>query len=381
MRRKTSWQWIESMRGLNWENYRRVVVVRLDNIGDVIMIGPALRALKKALPGIHITLMASPAGSQVAPLLPWVDDVLVDRVVWQDASWTMPFDPEREFERIETLRAHQFDAAIIFTSFSQSPFPPAYACYLAGIPVRIGQSKEFGGSVLSHWKRAVPDSTHQVDRNLSLLEDTGLPLEGRHLELHVPGEIQVRADDLLNSVGVDPQAPFVILAPGASCAARRYDPQRFSEVSSLLFAETGLPILLVGSDRERELVQPFMALRRPVLSLVGRTSVAEMAGVIRRSSLVLANDSAPMHIADAFLRPMVVLYSGTELEEQWKPRCAPNRLLRRPTSCSPCYNFRCPYGMECLDIPAEEVAAEAVRMWMVSIENNTTQMRPMQPAI
>jgi ADP-heptose:LPS heptosyltransferase len=369
------------MQDLNWNNIRRVVVVRLDNIGDVIMTGPALRSLKKALPGIQIALMASPAGSQVAPLLPWVDEVVVDKAVWQDASWTMPFDPGREIERIETLKARQFDAAIIFTSFSQSPYPPAYACYLAGIPVRIGQSKEFGGSVLSHWKRSAPDEVHQVDRNLSLLEDAGLPLGGRHLELHVPAKIQACADELLSSVGVDPEAPFAVMAPGASCAARRYDLQRFSEVSRILSAETGLPLILVGSDRERELVRPFLDERRPVISLVGLTSVPELAGVIRRSSLVLANDSAPMHIADAFLRPMVVLYSGTELEEQWKPRGAPNRLLRRPTACTPCYNFRCPYGMECLDIPAEEVAAEAVRMLRISIENNTTLVRSQQPAI
>jgi ADP-heptose:LPS heptosyltransferase len=100
--------------------------------------------------------------------------------------------------------------------------------------------------------------------------------------------------------------------------------------------------------------------------------------VIRRASLVVTNDSAPMHIADAFLRPMVVLYSGTELEEQWRPRSAPSRLLRKRTSCSPCYNFRCPYGMECLDIPAAEVAAAAVHMLKVSMENKPSQMRPRQ---
>jgi ADP-heptose:LPS heptosyltransferase len=220
----------------------------------------------------------------------------------------------------------------------------------------------------------VPDAVHQVDRNLSLLEEAGLPLDGPNLELHVQDEIQACADDILASVGVDPEEPFVILAPGASCAARRYDPLRFSEVSSLLYAETGLPLLLVGSEREQELFQPFLSSRRPVISLVGRTSVPELAGIIRRSLLVVANDSAPMHIADAFLRPMVVLYSGTELEDQWKPRGAPNRLLRRQTSCSPCYNFRCPYGMECLDIPAAEVAAEAVRMLKVSLKNNPSQM-------
>src|SRR5215218_5683888 len=142
-----------------WENVRRVLAVRLDNIGDVVMLGPALRTLHECLPGARITLMASPAGSQVAPLLPWVDDVITERVIWQDASNAMPLDPAREAALVETIRARAFDAAVIFTSFSQSPYPPAYACYLAGVPIRIGQSKEFGGSLLTQWVRALPDST------------------------------------------------------------------------------------------------------------------------------------------------------------------------------------------------------------------------------
>jgi ADP-heptose:LPS heptosyltransferase len=85
-----------------------------------------------------------------------------------------------------------------------------------------------------------------------------------------------------------------------------------------------------------------------------------MAAVLRRSRLVLANDSGPMHLADAFGRPMVILFSGTEIEEQWRPRGAPARLLRRPTDCAPCYRFHCPFQMECLDIPPEEVVAAAL---------------------
>jgi ADP-heptose:LPS heptosyltransferase len=80
-----------------------------------------------------------------------------------------------------------------------------------------------------------------------------------------------------------------------------------------------------------------------------------MMAIIRRSNLVLANNSASLHIADAFGRPMVILYSGTEYLEQWQPRHAPARLLYRSTHCSPCYQFQCPYQMECMDIAPQEV--------------------------
>jgi ADP-heptose:LPS heptosyltransferase len=265
---------------------------------------------------------------------------------------------------VETIRAHGFDAAIIFTSFSQSPYPPAYVCYLAGVPIRLGQSKEFGGSLLSQWVKPPLDSVHQVDRNLHLLEMAGFSVAERHLELNVPDDVQRSADCLLYTVGVDPDAPFIVLAPGASCAARRYDPLRYAAMVPMLTAQTDLPIVVIGSAHEAELVAPILAAgaEHGISSLVGRTSVPELAAVIRRAILVIANDSGPMHFADAFRRPMVVLYSGTEYESQWRPRNAPTRLLRRPTACSPCYRFQCPYQMECLDIPPAEVAAEALAM-------------------
>src|SRR5919201_931418 len=245
-----------------WRDVRRILAVRLDNIGDIVMLGPALRTLREALPHAHVTLMASPAGSQVAPLLPWVDDVLTERVVWQDASGGMPLDPGREISLVETIRARDFDAAVIFTSFSQSPYPPAYACYLAGVPIRLGQSKEFGGSLLTQWVKPLPDSAHQADRNLFLLESAGFPVAGRHLELRVPAAVQEGADDLLRGVGIGPGEPFVALAPGASCAARRYEPLRYAEVARALVARSGLPVVVLGSERERALVEPILAAGR-----------------------------------------------------------------------------------------------------------------------
>ncbi|MCA9973042.1 MAG: hypothetical protein KC425_22645, partial [Anaerolineales bacterium] len=84
--------------------------------------------------------------------------------------------------------------------------------------------------------------------------------------------------------------------------------------------------------------------------------------VIRRAAVVLANNSAPLHIADAFDRPQVILYAGTEYLSQWRPRRAPARLLRRPTTCTPCYRFECPYNQECLDVPPAEVAAAVLNL-------------------
>ncbi|AGY57185.1 glycosyltransferase family 9 protein [Gloeobacter kilaueensis] len=343
----------------DWSNVRRILAMRLDNIGDVVMLGPALRALRDALPEMHLTLMVSPAGAQIAPLLPWIDECLVERVLWQDASARLPFAPEREHSRIAALAGGHFDAAFFFTSFSQSPHPPAFACYLAGIPVRIGQSKEFGGGMLSHAVLPPADSLHQVDRNLHLLAGVGIKSAAHPLELHVPEPVQAQADALLTAT-VGRSDEFIALAPGASCAARRYSATRFAQVVPLLEAHTRMPVVVLGSAAEQALCEQVSSLGG--VSLAGRTNLAQMAAILRRAQLVIANNSGPLHIADAFARPMVILYSGSELESQWRPRSSPACLLRVPTACSPCYRFDCHEQLECLEIDPQAVVGAALEL-------------------
>jgi ADP-heptose:LPS heptosyltransferase len=347
------------------DKVKRILVIRLDNIGDMVMLGPALRAIRSTFRLARITLMASPAGSMVAPLLPWVDEVFTWEALWQDLTGRLDAQSERELELIEILRAGQYQAAFIFTSFSQSPHPAAYACYLAGIPLRVGHSKEFAGQVLNVSGPPPEDSGHQVERNLALLEMVGIPVRDRCLKLFVDPHNQEKADQLLEQAGVNPHSAFIAVAPGASCNARRYDPIRFAEAARQLAKRTKLPQVLLGSERERETLAPFFegpVQNRPWASLIGKTNVAQLAAVIRRSCLVLANNSASLHIADAFQRPMVIVYSGTEFFSQWEPRLSPARLLRRETQCSPCYQFNCPYQKECLDIPSGEVVEAATEL-------------------
>src|SRR6266702_3478705 len=156
-----------------WLAAKNVLVMRLDNIGDVVMLGPALRAVKETSPQARLTLLASPAGSTAVPLLPWIDDVITWRPIWQDVGGRMPLDPARERELIDLLAQRKFDAALIFTSFSQTPHVSGYVCYLAGIPLRAGASKEFAGSTLTTELKGTPDQMHQVERNLRLVEQLG----------------------------------------------------------------------------------------------------------------------------------------------------------------------------------------------------------------
>ena len=110
-----------------------------------------------------------------------------------------------------------------------------------------------------------------------------------------------------------------------------------------------------GTEHEAPLIEEVCERAPRVRCLIGATSLPGFAALVERARLVICNDTLPMHLADAVRTPVVVLFSGTDLEEQWRPRATRARLLRRSTPCHPCYLFECPIGLPCLDIPPEEV--------------------------
>jgi len=347
---------VTSSTDIDWAGLSRILVVRPDNLGDVLLAGPALRALAAAAPGASLHLLASSGGAAVAPLLPEVADVLVVEPVWQDASGALPLDPAREQRLVAEVAGRRYDAAVVLTSFSQSPWPAAYVCYLAGVPIRVGMSGEFGGSLLTHWVPAAPEGTHQVDRALRMLAAVGVRDRGQHLAVRLPSGAAARAKAAVADIA--PQGRYAVVLPGASCPSRRYDRARFGAVAAEL-AAAGLPVAVVGSQRERSLVEAVVAAAHsPAVRPLTGLDVPALAALLAASTAVISNNSGGMHLADAVGTALVATFAGTEREAEYRPRSTRATLLRRPTTCSPCRTFSCPYAAECLDIaPGAVVAA------------------------
>jgi ADP-heptose:LPS heptosyltransferase len=339
----------------DWAPLENVLAVRLDSVGDVLLAGPAMRAIKQVSPRARLTLLASPSGAHAVPLLPEVDRVIVHKARWQElGDVSLSAADALEDELVGELAAHEFDSAVIFTSFSQSPYPPAMLCCRAGIDVRVGQSKEFGGAVLTHWTMPGRDEAHQVERNLALLgHDQSFP---DYVSISIPPAAEDAAGRLLASVGLADRT-FIVLAPGASCSARRYP--RFRAVAKQL-DRAGASTLVVGSAGEVELASWIADGIESCVSVAGLTSVPELAALVGRSAAVIANNSLALHLAEALLRPLVVVYSGADALTQYGPRHTRFAVLGETPECSPCHAFDCPAeDMRCLDIDPREVAAKA----------------------
>lgn len=335
---------------------RKVLVVRPDSMGDVILAGPAIRTLRANLPNAHLSLLCSPAGAQAAELLPWLDDVVVHETVWQDLG-EMPQEPPREWSFIKDLAGRDFEAAVILTSFGQTPQPAALIAALAGVPLRIGEGKEDGDELLTLPIQPTPDALHHAERNLRLMAEAGLTPAGWELEIAVPAQ----ADEAAAAILVEHDLPshgFVLMSPWSSSVARDYPPSRMIEAGASISAFSGGPAILVGRSGDRR-GQKLPPLPEGVADLVDRTSVPELAALVRRAGLVLTVNSLTMHLADALNTPCVVLHSGAEYVSQGNPRSCPHRVLWRPAGCRPCYRAASAYHQECADIPAGEIVRAA----------------------
>lgn len=234
-----------------WRAVRRVLAVRLDNLGDVLVTTPAIHAIRQSLPAAEITLLASPVGAQVGRLNPDVHDVIEYTAPWMDPWHVLPQDSNREQTMIEVIRARQFDGAIIFTSFRQSPLPAAYLCYLADIPLRVAASIDGPGSLLTTRHKHPERMIHEVERGLDLVGAIGMHTDERDLVLAVPAAARASVDALLRKRDIASARPLVVVHPGCSMPARTYPWELFAEVARLLVERLGATVALTGQTGGR----------------------------------------------------------------------------------------------------------------------------------
>jgi lipopolysaccharide heptosyltransferase II len=341
-----------------WGHARRVLCVRLDALGDVLMTTPALRALKTSYPDRQITLLTSPAGAAVARLVPEIDEVLIYEAPWMKATPPRA-DSRAEVAMIERLRSMSFDAAVVFTVYSQNPLPSAFLCYFAEIPLRLAHCHENPYQILTDW---VPDPEptqfvrHEVRRQLDLMASVGCRTEDERLSLSVPKHSLEAARSLLARRGLRSHRPWVVIHPGASAPSRRYRPEGFAEAARQLVHEHGVQVVFTGSSDEAELVDSIRAMMQgPSITLAGTLGLAELAATIRLAPVLIANNTGPVHIAAAVGTSVVDIYALTN--RQHTPWGVAHRVLSHEVPCAPCYKSVCPEGHhDCLRrVPPEAI--------------------------
>ncbi|WP_079171391.1 MULTISPECIES: glycosyltransferase family 9 protein [unclassified Streptomyces] len=325
----------------------RALVVRQDSFGDVLLAGPAARAVARRAD--RVTVLCGPLGAPAARMLPGVDEVLVWEAPWVGFG-PPPVDRADVEQVVDRLAAARVDAALVLTSFHQSPLPAALLLRLAGVPYIAADSVDAPGSLLDLRHRRAPHA-HEAQAAADLAEAAGFP--------RPPGDdglLRVRhAPD--GARGLTGPGRYVVVHPGASVPARCWSPERCAQAVRLL-AEAGHRVVVTGGPAERDLTA-FVAGAHG-LDLGGRTTPPVLASVLAAADAAVAPNTGPAHLAAAVGTPVVSLFSPVVPAERWAPYGVPHVLLG--DQGAPCAGTRartCPVpGHPCLDeVTAEDVAA------------------------
>ncbi|HET8877691.1 MAG TPA: lipopolysaccharide heptosyltransferase II [Casimicrobiaceae bacterium] len=347
----------------SWRSARSLLAVRLDGIGDLLMTTPALRALKQDRRGRSLTLLTSPAGAIAARELPFVDDVIVFTAPWMKAAEAVPVSPVATASLVEQLRERAFDAAIVFTVFTQSALPSATLLHLAGIPRRAAYSRENPYALLTDW-RADPDRDahagvrHEVQRQIDLVQSLGTRVRDTRLSFPVREDARRSMLACVVAAGMEPGRPWLIVHPGATAASRRYPHDKLADAIGRLQQRGRWQIAVAGTAEDRECARRIAASVNGVVPLTGVLDLAELAALLQAAELVVCNNSAPAHIAAAVGTPVVDLYALTN--PQHTPWGVAHRVLSHDVDCKYCLKSACPQRHHrCLaDVaPGEIVAA------------------------
>jgi lipopolysaccharide heptosyltransferase II len=345
-----------------WRSARRLLAVRLDALGDLVMTGPALRALKAQAPDRHVTLLTSPAGAEAATLLPGVDETIAYQAPWMKPE-PRSGGSDRDFEMVERLRAGEFDGAMIFTVYSQSPLPAALLLHLADVPLTLAHCRENPYHLLSDWVReSEPEKgvRHEVRRHLDLVAAIGASPDSERLQVEPSTQAREQVDELLAGLGLTASRDWLVVHPGANAPSRRYPPELFAEAVRALATRYGLTPLLTGSEHEKPLVERVAELSAvPLVDLAGRLDLHQLTALLARAPVLLSNNSGPIHLAAGVGTPVVDLYALTN--PQHTPWQVPSRVLYQDVPCRFCYSSVCPEGHHaCLSEVAPEEVVQAV---------------------
>lgn len=298
---------------------RRILVVRLSALGDVLLATPAVRALARRFPGARIDWLVEEAYLPLLEANPHVQ-AMAYRKRGEHAG------VRGLLGLLRSLRASRYDLVVDLQDKPKTrlfgAIAPAYLAFRKRSPAQallslVGQEKPL-------------TRAHAVDLYLEALEPLGVEPDGRGLDLAVTEAMRARAAAVL------PRGRAVGIAPGARWASKQWPPERFAELAAALRARGWAPILLGGpGDREA------FARVRAALSFevpdAAALDVGGLAGLIASCALVVAGDSGPAHVASAVGTPVVAIFGPTS-PERWRPLSTRSQVVRLPLPCSPCSN-------------------------------------------
>jgi heptosyltransferase-2 len=335
------------------------IVIRGPNwVGDAVLSVPAIKAVRARFPHSKITLMVRPWVGGLFRSAPFIDEV-----------WMRPRPRVRDwYPTVREIRQRGFDLALLLPN----SFESALTVFAAGVPSRVGYVSDGRGFLLTQRVARPIEKRHQVAYYLDLIRSVFGVVEEPTTELVASEAERDGARQLLKSEGLDPEAGLLVLNPGAAFgSAKRWHEDRFAQVADQIVEEFQLQTVVVGSASETPIARRIRdRMKHPAVALTGRTDLETLMGVLSLTSLMITNDSGPMHMGAALGIPTVAIFGSTDAEVT-RPSGPRTHVVKHEVSCSPCLLRECPIDHRCMEaVTVDDVfeAAKAIHFLLDSSE-------------
>ncbi|MDD5730593.1 MAG: lipopolysaccharide heptosyltransferase II, partial [Candidatus Omnitrophica bacterium] len=325
-------------------DFKRVLVARTDRIGDVLLSTPVIKALRDSLPNAYIAMMVGPYAKEIVEGNPYLDEVIIYDKDSSHKSWAS------SLKFALNLRKKKFDLAVVLHPVNRVHL----VCFLAGIPRRIGYDRKMGFLLtdrIKHTKQL--GQKHESEYNLELLKYLGVEALDKTMYMPIKAASEKWLEELFGAEKISPQDKIMAIHPGASCISKIWPAERFAQVADRAIEKYGFKVLIVAGPKDRKTAETVAGLmRHDALNLAGKTSVSQLASVLKRCSLFISNDSGPVHIASSVGTPVISIFGRSQKglsPKRWGPQGKMDRILHKPEAgCLECLAHNCVKQFACL---------------------------------
>jgi lipopolysaccharide heptosyltransferase II len=329
---------------------KRILVIRLDLIGDLVLSLTVVRALKRTYPEAEIDLLAMPASAKVAIFDPNITEIITyDPNIWRRPKALLQLKNWREARALwRKMHARHYDLAV-----------SVYANWAAILAVASGAARSVGygregypgfmtdsvpGGIPGRWRHYAPlDDKHEVDYCLELARAAGATLTpaDRIPRLYTDEQTQRSVEQLLSAGGVQPGQPIIACHINSNNGqSKRWPVPYWATLIDRLISKAGAAVVLTGAPSDLPQIETVtQRMREQALNLAGKTSLTQLAALLQRADLLISGDSGPLHMGVACDTPIIGIYGPTN-PSLGGPVSPDATILRSGIWCSPCYNAR-----------------------------------------
>ncbi len=334
----------------------KILVIRTDRIGDVLLSTPAIKAIRNAYPQSHIAMMVRPYAVDIVDGNPNLDEVIIYDKYGRHGSFLS------SLKFAFALRKKKFDLAIILHPTNRVHL----ITWLAGIRRRVGYKRKLGFLLST----AVTDEKHlglkhEVDYGLELLREIGIDSKERKPFMKVKEDDLKWVKGLFLEKNIDRNRPLFCLHPGASCISKKWPAENFAKLNDCLQEKLKAQVIVFAGKEDKQTANDVYRLsqNKPACILKG-VSLGRIAALLAASHLLISNDSGPVHISVAVGTPVVAIFGRNQpglSPRRWGPLGKNDIVLHKDVGCKVCLAHNCQRDFECLKVIKIEDVLDAVR--------------------